>query len=224
MVSIENLVFEYPGSTFSLLIDQLTIGDGERVAFVGPSGSGKTTLLNLLCGISRPASGRIQVAGHDLSTMGDAARRNFRIANIGLVFQQFELIPYLNVVDNVLLPYRINRALQLDAASREMANRLIGSVGLEDKLRRYPHQLSQGEQQRTALCRALVNRPRLVLADEPTGNLDHENKQRVLEILFEHTGSESQGLVVVTHDVNILEGFDRVVDFTGFRASREVAT
>ncbi len=223
MIKVHNLRFEYPRSNFALIIEQLEIKDGERVAFVGPSGSGKTTLLNLLCGIAVPNSGRIVVAEHDLEHLSDRARRDFRISKIGLVFQQFELIPYLRVLDNVLLPFRINNALKLEEAAIERAQSLLESVGLGNKGRRFPHQLSQGEQQRTAICRALVNRPRLILADEPTGNLDGDNKRRVLDILFEHTQELNQGLVVVTHDEGILDGFDQTIDFAGYRKS-EVAT
>jgi putative ABC transport system ATP-binding protein len=217
MIDLHNLRFQYPQSQFQLEIQRLEIADGEKVAFIGPSGSGKTTLLNLISGISLPRSGTISVAGRSLETMSDTQRRNFRISHIGFVFQQFELVPYLTVVDNVRLPYLINSSLQYVQEVRERTRALLASVGLADKHHRYPHQLSQGEQQRVALCRALVNQPRLVLADEPTGNLDSDNKRRVLEILFERTAEQNQGLVVVTHDVGILEGFDRVIDFSQFR-------
>ncbi len=222
MIQIRNLFFRYPRSQFVLAIDSLDVAPGEKVAFVGPSGSGKTTLLNLICGISVPSQGTIQVADANVTSLSDNERRNFRISNIGLVFQQFELLPYLNVVDNILLPYRINHSLQLTAQVRSRAQTLLERVGMGDKCLRLPRQLSQGEQQRTALCRALINEPKLILADEPTGNLDDENKTRALQLLCEKSHEHNAALVVVTHDSGILRDFDRVVDFRHFRR-QEVA-
>jgi putative ABC transport system ATP-binding protein len=222
MIQIRNLFFRYPRSQFVLAIDSLDVAPGEKVAFVGPSGSGKTTLLNLICGISVPAQGTIRVADAEVSSLSDHERRNFRISKIGLVFQQFELLPYLNVVDNILLPYRINRSLQLTAQVRSRAQNLVDRLGIGDKCLRLPRQLSQGEQQRTALCRALIAQPKLILADEPTGNLDDENKTLALQLLCEKSQEQNAALVVVTHDTGILGDFDRVVDFRQFRR-REVA-
>ncbi|MEZ6094659.1 MAG: ABC transporter ATP-binding protein [Pirellulaceae bacterium] len=222
MIELHEVIFRYPHSSFKLRIDALQIAASERVAFVGPSGSGKTTLLNLLSGIDIPQHGTISVAGQNLNSMSDARRRDFRITRIGMVFQQFELIPYLNVTNNVLLPYRINSRLRLDGGVRERCRELLRLVGLEDKEHRFPHQLSQGEQQRTALCRALIHEPGLILADEPTGNLDPENKHKVIDILFQQTESVDRGLIVVTHDESILNGFDRIVDFREFLQTAEV--
>lgn len=222
MIQIRDLLFRYPRSPFVLRIEELTVAAGEKVAFVGPSGSGKTTLLNLISGINVPEQGSVTVSDFPMSQKGDAERRGFRIATIGFVFQQFELLPYLKLLDNVLLPYRINQALVMDAAVRQRAISLTEQVGIADKIHRYPSQLSQGEQQRTALCRAVIAQPKLILADEPTGNLDDDNKRLALELLFQQTSEHNATLVVVTHDVGILSGFDRVVDFRGFRA-REAA-
>ncbi len=217
MIEVEQLEFTYPRSEFRLVIDRLTIASGEKVAIVGPSGSGKTTLLNLISGISTPESGMISVDGNRVSAMNDGARRNFRISNIGMVFQQFDLVEYLNSLQNILLPYQINGSLNINADIREGAAELAASVGLGDKLRRFPNQLSQGEQQRVAICRALVNEPSLLLADEPTGNLDPASKKTVLEILFDQADRAGRTLVVVTHDMSILDGFDRSIDFEVFR-------
>ncbi len=217
MISIENLRFAYPRSEFELCIGELEIERGAKVAVVGPSGSGKTTLLNLMSGIVVPDSGKVAVDGTDVGGLSDAARRDFRIGNIGMVFQQFELVEYLQATDNILLPFLINRSLRQDAATRRTAIQLAESMGLEGKLKRFPHQMSQGEQQRVAICRALIAKPNLILADEPTGNLDPANKGKILQLLFDSCEREGQTLIVVTHDTNILSGFDRIVDFEQFR-------
>ena len=186
MINITDLRFSYDEGEFRLSVPSLQVKGGERVAVVGPSGSGKTTLLNLVAGIARPQSGDIVTVGHKLANLEDAAIRNFRIENIGLVFQEFELLEYLDVFDNVLLPYRINSSLKLDDEVRERATGLLESVGIGNMLDRYPDQLSQGERQRVAVCRALLVNPSLLLADEPTGNLDPANKGRVLDILIDY--------------------------------------
>jgi putative ABC transport system ATP-binding protein len=225
LIEIRELVFRYQqahrNSEFALVIEELQIGVGEKVAFVGPSGSGKTTLLNLLAGISVPDTGIVRVGEKQLQQMSDRGRRDFRISEIGFVFQQFELIEYLSSLDNILLPYRINGLLHLDARVREHAIALATSMGLADKLHRPPNRLSQGEQQRVAICRALINQPRLILADEPTGNLDPVNKRLILQILMEQVQQNGQTLVVVTHDTGILESFDRVIDFSNFHRGEQ---
>lgn len=216
MIDIRNLQFSYPNSGFRLEIGALQVESGERVAVVGPSGSGKTTLLNLISGISVPDAGSIRVADTVVSALNDSQRRNFRIGRIGAVFQQFELIEYLSVRENILLPYLISRALQFDAEVGQRAEELADQVGVADKLGRGVRQLSQGEQQRVAICRALLPAPDLILADEPTGNLDPANKRRILQLLFEQCAARNLTLVAVTHDQAILEGFDRTVDFETF--------
>jgi ABC-type lipoprotein export system ATPase subunit len=220
MIEIRDLVFRYPRSTFELSIEHLTVAAGEKVAFVGPSGSGKTTLLNVISGIARPDRGQVTVDGQQLHELSDSARRAFRISRIGFVFQRFELIEYLRALDNILLAYSINRALRLDAATRHRARQLASELGLGDKLARWVHQLSQGEQQRVAIARALMVEPRLVLADEPTGSLDPHNKQRICDLLFSQVMARQATLVVVTHDTSLLDRFDRVVDFERFHAAR----
>jgi ABC-type lipoprotein export system ATPase subunit len=216
MIEITDMHFRYDEGDFRLSVPGLRVEDGERVAVVGPSGSGKTTLLNLIAGIARPQSGEIVTAGHKLAVLDDGATRNFRIENIGLVFQEFELLEYLDVLDNVLLPYRINSSLKLDAAVRQRAVDLLESVGIGDMLDRYPDQLSQGERQRVAVCRALLVNPALLLADEPTGNLDPANKGRVLDILIDYANENDATLVTVTHDSDLLGRFGRVIDFREF--------
>jgi ABC-type lipoprotein export system ATPase subunit len=222
MVQITDMQFRYGESGFRLDIPTLEIGLAEKVSFIGPSGSGKTTLLNLIAGISVPENGQIRIGTREITGLSDANRRNFRVSNIGLVFQQFELLEYLSVLDNIVLPYRINPTLALTSAVRERAEHLADQVGIADKLGRYPHRLSQGERQRVAVCRAVMTEPSLVLADEPTGNLDPANKMRVLDILLEYIDSNGATLVTVTHDHEILERFDRVVDFRDFHSPQDI--
>jgi len=182
MIDLSNLDFEYPRSAFRLNIESLSIPVGQKLAIIGPSGSGKTTLLNLLAGIASPRSGQINVGGVDVASLTDRQRRDFRIANIGFVFQQFELLDYLNVKKNILLPFYINPSLaeSFSVSQREQqAASLAQAMGIGDKLNRYPAKLSQGEKQRVAICRALCIEPKLILADEPTGNLDPDNMPTV---------------------------------------------
>ncbi len=216
MIRIENLEFGYTGSDFELCVERFEVERGEAVAIVGPSGSGKTTLLRLVSGIAVPRAGRIETDGTDLTAMDDSARRAFRIVHIGLIFQEFELLEYLTVLDNILLPFRIHRALRLDREVRARAHDIARNVGIEDKLARHPGNLSHGERQRVAVCRALVTRPDLVLADEPTGNLDPTNKRRVVDNLLECASAQGATLLMVTHDHDMLPRFERVVDCVEF--------
>ncbi len=217
MIRVQGLEFRYQRSDFVLRVAELEIADHERVAIVGPSGSGKTTLLNLFAGISTPDRGTVQTAAERVSSMPDSARRRFRVQQIGLVFQEFELLDYLSVLDNILLPYFLSSALRLDDAVRTRAKSLAADVEINDKLARNVAQLSQGERQRVALCRALLPRPRLVLADEPTGNLDPSNKHRVVDLLLENTQAAGATLVAVTHDTEVAERFDRVLDMAALQ-------
>jgi ABC-type lipoprotein export system ATPase subunit len=183
------------------------------VAIIGPSGCGKTTLLGLLTGILVPQSGRVIVSGTEISGVGDAERRRFRITKMGLVFQSLALVEYLNVLDNLLHSYRITNALRLDDDVRNRACSLASDLGLADKLRRPVGALSQGERQRVAIGRALLSKPEILLADEATGNLDPANKGRILDLLFAQLERDGATLVAVTHDHELLPRFDRVVDF-----------
>jgi putative ABC transport system ATP-binding protein len=217
LVDVTGLTFGYPGTPFRLAIPRFQVAAGEKVAVIGPSGSGKTTLLNLIAGISMPDAGTVVLDGVTVNGLRDAARRRLRVARIGFVFQEFELIDYLSVLDNVLHPYRITPALTLDTAVRERARVLADRLGIGDKLRRRPGELSHGEKQRAAICRALLPEPALVLADEATGNLDPSNKLRIMDLLFESVAMQGASLLAVTHDHDLLARFDRVVDFRDFR-------
>jgi len=216
MISINELEFGYTSGTFRLNIPSFMVEQGEKIAVIGPSGTGKTTLLNLVAGILPCTAGMINVAGHDLGTLKDSQRRRFRINTIGFVFQDFALLDYLSVTDNILHPYRISRAITLNTEVRERAQRFAYEMGIGDKLTQFPDNLSQGEQQRVAICRALLPRPKLILADEATGNLDPDNKGRILELLFTSIQKHGTTLLAVTHDHELLKYFDRVVDFRMF--------
>ncbi len=217
MINIHSLEFHYRNGEFRLKVPEFGVTQGEKVAVIGPSGSGKTTLLNLIAGISAPVNGTVKVDSTEVSAVNDAQRRDFRITNIGFVFQDFELLDYLNVLDNILHPYRITRVLTLDRSVRERAFRLAERMGIDDKLRRFADDLSQGEKQRAAICRALLPHPKLILADEATGNLDPENKTLILDLLFKAVEEHDATLLAVTHDHELLKRFDRVVDFQDFR-------
>ena len=217
VIRITDLDFAYGGGDFQLRIPDLRVEHGATVAFIGPSGSGKTTLLNLVAGIVTPGHGSIETHGTDVTALSDEARRSFRITNIGLVFQEFELLDYLNVLDNILIPYRINSTLRLDETVRRRAAALAERLGIGDKLRRSPRRLSQGERQRVAVCRAVLPEPALLLADEPTGNLDPVNAERVLDILFDYVRKNGATLVAVTHDHQLLGRFEHVIDLKEIR-------
>lgn len=216
MINISDLYFRYRQGDFRLCVPRLAVARGEKVAVIGPSGSGKTTLLNLVAGITVPARGDIVIHDVPVSTLSDAARRDFRIRHIGLVFQEFELLEHLNVLDNILLPCRITPSVKLQPRLRQRAAALARDVGIGDKLRRYVGRLSQGERQRVAICRALLLRPELLLSDEPTGNLDPVNKQHVLDLLFDYVQRHGTTLLTVTHDHDLLGRFDRTIDFRQF--------
>ena len=185
-----------------------TLWLGEIVALVGRSGSGKSTLLNLISGIDRPTSGSVIVDGTDLTTLDERARTLFRRERIGFIFQFFNLIPLLTVEENLLLPLELlGRA---DAQGRARARGLLERVGLADRGRAYPDRLSGGEQQRVAVARALVHDPALVLADEPTGNLDAETAKVVLELLDQLVREQGKTVVMVTHSAEVVGVVDRV--------------
>ena len=216
MISINNLEFHYDEGDFELSIPELTVPQSEKTAVIGPSGSGKTTLLNLVAGIFLPQEGMVTVDALTVSKLNDSERRNFRIKNIGFVFQDFELLDYLNVLDNILHPYRITGALTLGIDVRTRAVQLAEDMGIGGKLKRHPNDLSQGEKQRAAICRSLLPSPKLVLADEATGNLDPANKTRILDLLFRSVEEHGATLLAVTHDHELLSRFDRVIDFQEF--------
>ena len=218
MVRVEGLRFGYGAGGFRLHVPSFVLEDRERVAIVGPSGSGKTTLLNLIAGILAPEAGTIDVAGTQVHDLNETGRRRFRASQIGF-FQDFALLDYLSARQNIYYPYRITPALKLDAEVRDRAQALANACGIGDKLDRHPAALSQGEQQRVAICRALVTQPKLIISDEATGNLDPDSKARILNLLFEQASAAGAAVLAVTHDHELLPRFERVLDFAQFRES-----
>ncbi|MDZ7645546.1 MAG: ABC transporter ATP-binding protein [Woeseiaceae bacterium] len=209
MIDIQNLGMSYPmeAGELDVLVDvNITIADGETVAIVGPSGSGKTTLLILLAGLEKPGQGSIVLDGTDITRLDGDTLADIRRDSLGIIFQSFHLVPSLTALGNVSLPLEIAGRGGARARAREM----LARVGLADRESHYPAQLSGGEQQRVAIARALVHAPRLVLADEPTGNLDLHTGAKIIDTLFglnEETGST---MVLVTHDNEIARRCRRV--------------
>ena len=213
MIELQDIDFRYPAvGGFGIHIPRLSIPAGECVAVVGPSGSGKTTLLGLLAGILTPARGAMTINDTDLGVLDDGQRRRFRIEHIGQVFQAFELLHYLTVVENVMLPHYIHASGADRKDVHQRALELLSDVGLGLKAGSRPGELSQGEQQRVAVCRAMLNQPALLLADEPTGNLDQANKQNVVELLLDQAQRNHSTLLMVTHDQSLLASFSTVLD------------
>jgi putative ABC transport system ATP-binding protein len=190
---------------------------GEWIAIMGPSGSGKTTLLNILGGLDRPTGGHAVVDGTDVATLGERELTRYRAEKIGLVFQQFHLVPYLSAVENVMLAQYFH-----SVADEAEAARALVRVGLGDRLKHLPSQLSGGEQQRVAVARALINQPKLILADEPTGNLDEANEQTVLALL-QDLHSSGHTILVVTHSPAIGRMADRRIELAHGRLTQIVA-
>lgn len=216
MITISGLRFGYGDGAFSIEIPELHIAHGEKVAFIGPSGAGKTTLIYLIAGILTPQAGSIDVKGVDLARQNDRQLRDFRISRIGFVFQEFELLEYLSVRDNMLLPYYVNAALDLTPEVHRIVDTLAASMDLGDKLKRFPKTLSQGERQRVAICRALTTSPEILIADEPTGNLDAKTADVILSLLLGEVERRQATLLMVTHNQALLDAFDRVVDVQDF--------
>jgi putative ABC transport system ATP-binding protein len=188
-----------------------SIAERETVAIVGPSGAGKSTLLALLAGLDLPTSGRVWLAGKDLSALDEDGRARLRAENVGFVFQSFHLIPSLTALENVMLPLEL--AGQREA--RRRAADMLGRVGLAARLGHYPRQLSGGEQQRVAMARASVGKPAVLFADEPTGNLDSVTGERITELFFELNADSNTTLVLVTHDRGIASRCQRVLNMDG---------
>jgi len=215
--ALRNIRFRYQHTDktrpFELAVDELVLERGEAVACIGPSGSGKTTLLHLCAGILVPDEGEVTLAGRRIDSLPDAKRRARRAADVGLVFQEFELLDYLDVLDNVIVPYRL-RGVDREGlrSARERAVAIAETIGIGDLLGRLPHRLSQGERQRVAIARALVTEPALVLCDEPTGNLDPDTASAALDLLLDQARARGAALLMVTHDHGLLERFDRVID------------
>lgn len=185
----------------------LSIDKGELVAIIGESGSGKSTMLNLLGGLDTPSSGEINVNGMVINKLGDNDLSNYRRDAIGFIFQYFNLLPYFTVEENILLPLRMAKK-KID---KDYLNAIINTLGLNDRRTHLPSELSGGQQQRVAIARALINKPNIILADEPTGNLDSKNTKEVLELLKYTSSKFNQTIIIVTHDLSITNYVNRVI-------------
>ncbi len=207
---------------FRLDVEELRLQPGEAAAVIGPSGSGKTTLVHLCAGILVPERGEVTVGGVRLDALTDAERRRERARQVGLVFQEFELLDYLSALENILVPLRVRGATREELrAGKARASELARAVGIADLLGRPPAQLSQGERQRVAIARALVTEPALVLCDEPTGNLDPDAASAAVDLLLSEARARGAALMMVTHDHSLLDRFDRVLDVTSLARTEE---
>ncbi len=181
-------------------------------AVVGPSGCGKTTLLRLLTGILTATAGKIELDGHRLDELAEPRRRAIRIATVGFVFQRFALLDYCTALENILLPLRLHGSVALNADARDRAHELAKRAGIAHTLKRRPDRLSQGEQQRVAICRALITNPKLIACDEPTGNLDPARAASIMDLILEQAEHTGATVLLVTHDHALLPRFEHVLD------------
>ena len=216
VIELHGLRFRWPGQERdTLAIRELQAAQGEHLFLRGASGSGKTTLLNLLAGILTPSQGSLHILGQALGNMSGSARDRFRADHIGVIFQQFNLLPYLSVLENVQLPCHFSRLRQQRAGTdlNTSATLLLGHLGLEKSLYGRPvTELSVGQQQRVAVARALIGRPELIIADEPTSALDTETRDSFLEVLFREADAQGSTIVFVSHDPHIAHHFPRVLN------------
>ena len=215
IIELQNLQFRWPSqSRDTLNISGLSVRQGEHLFIRGASGSGKTTLLNVLAGILKPNRGRLTLLGEVLDSMGNSARDRFRVDHMGIIFQQFNLLPYLSVVENVLLPCRFSiRRKQRAVDTKATAYRLLDHLGLDSELfQRTVTDLSVGQQQRVAVARALIGSPELIIADEPTSSLDTDTRDGFLNLLFQEAEALGSTIVFVSHDPHIATRFPRMVD------------
>lgn len=210
-------VYKTGGTELTVLADiDLVVPERSTCAIVGPSGSGKTTLLGLCAGLDAPTRGTVELNGERLETLNEDQRAALRNLHVGFVFQNFQLIPTLTALENVLVPLEL-KGKGRETDGRNEARSLLQRVGLGERLGHYPIQLSGGEQQRVALARAFVNQPHILFADEPTGNLDEESSERIEDMLFELNAEAGTALVIVTHDLDLAAKAEQVVRMKGGR-------
>tara|TARA_Y100001968_G_scaffold239995_1_gene223513 strand:- start:311 stop:1000 length:690 start_codon:yes stop_codon:yes gene_type:complete len=212
ILQIRDLHFQYPASDFKIEISDIKITQGSKIAISGKSGSGKTTLIHLISGILKPQSGEILFYDKSITDMNDKEIRKHRISNIGFIFQEFELLEYLNVMDNLILPYKINKSLVLDAEIKDKANEIANRIGIGNKLDQHPKQLSGGERQRLAIARALITSPPLIIADEPTGNLDEKTSNIVMDEITDQVSYTNSTLIMISHNNELISSFDEIID------------
>jgi putative ABC transport system ATP-binding protein len=220
VLHVDALTQTFPsgGRTLTVLDDvSFAVAPGETCAIVGPSGSGKTTLLGLCAGLDRPTSGSVTLCGIQLDALSEDERAAVRNQYVGFVFQTFRLLPTLTALENVMVPAE----LRGDTGARDDAVDLLTQVGLGDRLDHYPNQLSGGERQRVAIARAFINRPQVLFADEPTGNLDTETAERIEDLLFDLNRTADTTLVLVTHDLELAARTERVLKLRGGRVEAD---
>lgn len=205
MIIIKNLSKKFSKTNALQKLD-LTLTEGSFTALVGPSGSGKSTLLHLIAGLTPSTTGEILINNQNLSEMDDSQRSEYRNLHLGLIFQEFHLLPELTVLENILIPSRINKSVNF-----EKARALLNEVGLSQKIKEKVHSLSGGQKQRVAICRALINSPSIILADEPTGNLDQETGQQIITLLKNLHQKHKTTLLIATHDQEIAKIAENVV-------------
>jgi len=214
MLEVRGLTKSYPSAagTLTVLKDiTFSLAAGSTCAILGPSGSGKTTLLGLCAGLDRPTAGEVRLRGIDLGTLNEDGRARVRNELVGFVFQNFQLLPTLTALENVMVPMELRGGKQ----ARQAAVELLARVGLSERLSHFPAQLSGGEQQRVAMARAFINQPAILFVDEPTGNLDAETSQKIIEILFEMNAAAKTTLVLVTHDLELAQRTRRIIRLKG---------
>ncbi|WEM42047.1 ABC transporter ATP-binding protein [Photobacterium sp. DA100] len=215
IIEIRELTFQWPSQTQPLLdVPSLVVNEGEKVFIKGPSGSGKSSLLSLLAGINEPTSGTVELLGRPFSNLKPTARDRFRADHIGYIFQMFNLLPYLSVIDNVLLPCRFSklRKKHIGGGMYEQAKQLLSQLHLPDEcLERPISELSIGQQQRVAAARALIGKPKLLIADEPTSALDHDNREAFIKLLMAECDQAGTTLLFVSHDQTLESLFDRSI-------------
>jgi len=230
LIQLSNLGFAWPGQPELLDIDSFTLQRGESLFLKGPSGSGKTTLLGLLGGVQKPNRGSIQLLDQDLSTLSASARDRFRVDHTGYIFQQFNLLPFLSVRENVELPchfskLRASRAMQRHGSVAQATSTLLAHLGLNEAslLERRAGDLSIGQQQRVAAARALIGQPELVIADEPTSALDVDAREAFLELLFAECREAGSSLLFVSHDQSLARLFDRSLSLAELNKTTRLA-
>ncbi len=215
LIETRGLSYRFPHSEAPIELPDLELAPGESVCLVGPSGSGKTTLLNLVSGIYLPTTGTVTLLGRSLGQLTECARARLRLAELGLIFQEFELLDYLTLRRNLGLTeqLRVSRPfLRTDTSTSERIQTVASALGLKPLLERKPRHISQGERQRVGIGRALIGEPKVLLADEPTGNLDRAHRTAVIDLLLDETRTRRAGLIFVTHDTFVTDRFDRVLD------------
>ena len=212
ILQISDLHFQYPASDFKIEVSDIKITQGSKIAISGKSGSGKTTLIHLISGILKPQSGEILFFDKSITDMNDNDIRKHRISNIGFIFQEFELLDYLNVMDNLVLPYKINKSLSLDEEIKNKAKEIANRIGIGNKLDQHPKQLSGGERQRLAIARALITSPPLIIADEPTGNLDDKTSNIVMDEITDQVSYTNSTLIMISHNNELISSFDEIID------------